>query len=164
MSEAPVGLVVENLSKRYRKFAALTDLSFTVSSGEIVGLLGPNGAGKTTSLRCISGIVRPTGGRILVGGYDLAVDEQEAKRLLAFVPEQPNPYEMLTVWEHLKFIALAYHTTDGFDARAAELLARFDLTDKRDDLVGPCPRGCARSLPSPARSCTAPACCCSTSR
>ena len=146
MSEAPVGLVVENLSKRYRKFAALTDLSFTVSSGEIVGLLGPNGAGKTTSLRCISGIVRPTGGRILVGGYDLAVDEQEAKRLLAFVPEQPNPYEMLTVWEHLKFIALAYHTTDGFDARAAELLARFDLTDKRDDLVGTLSKGMRQKL------------------
>ena len=146
MSDATVGLVVQNLTKKYRKFSALTDLSFTVGGGEIVGLLGPNGAGKTTSLRCIAGIVRPTAGRILVGGYDLAVQEQEAKRLLAFVPEQPNPYEMLTVWEHLKFIALAYDTTDGFDERATELLARFDLTEKRDELVGALSKGMRQKL------------------
>jgi len=139
-------LEVQNLTKHYRKFAAISDLSFRVSDGEIVGLLGPNGAGKTTTLRCISGVIRPSSGRVLVGGYDLAREEQEAKRLLAFVPEQPNPYEMLTVWEHLKFVALAYDTVDDFDARAADLLARFDLSDKRDELAGALSKGMRQKL------------------
>jgi ABC-2 type transport system ATP-binding protein len=139
-------LEVQNLTKQYRKFVALSDLSFGVGAGEIVGLLGPNGAGKTTSLRCIAGIIRPTGGRIIVGGYDLATQEREAKRLLAFVPEQPNPYEMLTVWEHLKFVALAYNTTDGFEERADALLQQFDLTPKRNDLVGTLSKGMRQKL------------------
>ena len=139
-------LRVENLSKRYRKFAALSDLSFTVNSGEIVGLLGPNGAGKTTCMRCISGVVRPSDGRILVGDFDLSQNETEAKRLLAFVPELPNPYELLTVWEHLHFIALAYNTSDDWEGRAAELLARFDLLPKKDELVATLSKGMRQKL------------------
>jgi len=142
----PPLLVVQGLTKRYRKFTALSDVSFSVAAGEIVGLLGPNGAGKTTTLRCISGIVRPTAGRVSVGGYDLAGQEQDAKRLLAFVPEQPNPYEMLTVWEHLHFVAHAYGTTDGFDERANALLERFVLTEKRNALVGTLSKGMRQKL------------------
>ena len=142
-------LDVRSLSKRYRRFDALSDLSFTVSGGEIVGLLGPNGAGKTTSLRCIAGIVRPTSGSIFVEGGDLLADceaAREAKRRVAFVPEQPNPYELLTVWEHLKFVALAYETMDGFEERAADLLHRFDLAPKRDALVGTLSKGMRQKL------------------
>ena len=139
-------LEVHNLTKRYKKFTALTDLSFGVGGGEIVGLLGPNGAGKTTSLRCISGVVRANSGQVRIGGYDLATQERDAKRLLAFVPEQPNPYEMLTVWEHLKFVALAYNTLDGFEERAEELLARFDLLEKRNELAGALSKGMRQKL------------------
>ena len=139
-------LEVSHLTKRYRTFTALTDLSFHVDSGEIVGLLGPNGAGKTTTLRCISGIIRPSEGHVTVDGHDLGTDEQAAKRLLAFVPEQPNPYEMLTVWEHLKFVALAYGSADGFDERAPVLLERFDLSAKRDALVGTLSKGMRQKL------------------
>jgi len=139
-------LEVQQVTKRYRRFTALTDLSFGVDAGEIVGLLGPNGAGKTTTLRCISGIVRPSQGRVTVGGFSMAEQEQEAKRLLAFVPEQPNPYELLTVWEHLRFIALAYNTSDGFTMRAEELLERFDLAPKRNELVGTLSKGMRQKL------------------
>lgn len=142
-------LEVAHLSKRYRKFDALSDLSFSVGGGEIVGLLGPNGAGKTTSLRCIAGIIRPSAGSVLVDGCALLAGgdaEQEAKRRTAFVPEQPNPYELLTVREHLKFVALAYGTADGFEQRAAELLERFDLTAKRDALVGTLSKGMRQKL------------------
>jgi len=76
--------------------------------GEIVGLLGLNGAGKTTVLRCIAGIIRLTGGQVVIDGHDLSRSEISAKRALAFVLETPDPYEMLTVSEHLQFIALAY--------------------------------------------------------
>lgn len=137
---------MERLTKRYRKFTALSDLSFGVAEGEIVGLLGPNGAGKTTCLRSIAGIVRPTSGTVRVGGHDLETEEREAKRLLAFVPEQPNPYELLTVWEHLRFIALTYGTTEGFVERASALLERFDLAPKRDELVGTLSKGMRQKL------------------
>ena len=146
MVQSGVVLTVENLTKRYRNFTALSELSFTVKAGEIVGLLGPNGAGKTTSLRCIAGIIRPTSGRIIIGDFDLATEERSAKRLLAFVPEQPNPYETLTVWEHLRFIALAYSTVDGFDARANALLERFDLASMRGELVGTLSKGMRQKL------------------
>lgn len=82
----------------------------------------------------------------MVGNHDLATEERDAKRLLAFVPEQPNPYEMLTVYEHLRFIALAYETMDGFEARADALLHRFDLDSKRDELVATLSKGMRQKL------------------
>lgn len=139
-------LEVTGLTKRYRGALALSEVSFSVAGGEIVGLLGPNGAGKTTCLRSIAGIIRPSAGKIVVGGRDLATQEREAKRLLAFVPEQPNPYETLTVYEHLRFIALAYDTLEDFDARADALLERFDLAAKRDELVGTLSKGMRQKL------------------
>ena len=96
-SPAPL-LQIEGLTKRYGSFVAVRDLSLHVDGGEIVGLLGPNGAGKTTTIRCIASIIQPTSGRIAIGGEDLVQYPEKAKRSLAYVPEQPNPYEMLTCW------------------------------------------------------------------
>ncbi|MHB0912538.1 MAG: ABC transporter ATP-binding protein [Armatimonadota bacterium] len=128
-------LEIRDLVKYYGKVCAVDGVGFTVQDGEILGLLGPNGAGKTTILRSVAGILQPTSGRIVVDGHDLAADEDGAKRALAFVPEVPNPFEMLTVYEHLRFVAMAYDTLDKFDERAEQLLDRFDLADKRNDLV-----------------------------
>ncbi|HUV05793.1 MAG TPA: ABC transporter ATP-binding protein [Armatimonadota bacterium] len=139
-------LVIEGLTKYYGQTLAVDGMSFEVNDGEILGLLGPNGAGKTTILRSVAGIVRPNAGRILVNGYDLAANEQRAKRSLAFVPETPNPYEMLTVYEHLRFIAMAYDTLDKFDDRASALLDRFDLAEKRNHLVLTLSKGMKQKL------------------
>jgi len=139
-------LVIEGLTKYYRETLAVDNMSFEVNDGEILGLLGPNGAGKTTILRSVAGIVRPNSGRISVNGYDLAANEQQAKRSLAFVPETPNPYEMLTVYEHLRFIAMAYSTLGSFEKRASDLLERFDLTDKRNALVLTLSKGMKQKL------------------
>jgi ABC-2 type transport system ATP-binding protein len=128
-------LTVTNLLKYYKRTLAVDNLSLQVSDGEIVGLLGPNGAGKTTILRCVTGIVQPSGGKIDIDGFDLETNEEEIKRRIAFVPEVPTPYEMLTVWEHLRFTAMAYQTLDNFEERAEMLLTRFDLSEKRNDLV-----------------------------
>jgi ABC-2 type transport system ATP-binding protein len=130
-----VGLDIRNLTKYYKKTLAVDDLSFSVADGEIVGLLGPNGAGKTTILRCVTGIVQATEGDIQVDGLSLKAKEQEVKKRLAFVPEVPNPYEMLTVTEHLRLIGMAYDTQSTFEERHEELLRRFDLYDRRQDLV-----------------------------
>src|SRR5881227_1603492 len=98
-------------------FAAVDDLSFEVAAGEIVGLIGPNGAGKTTTLRSLAGILRPTSGRIRIDGHDLAADPLEAKRRLAFMPDEPRLFEYLTVEEHLRLVARLYSVPD-FEGRA----------------------------------------------
>jgi ABC-2 type transport system ATP-binding protein len=139
-------LVIDDLVKYYRKTPAVNGVSFAVADGEILGLLGPNGAGKTSILRSIAGIVQPTSGRIVVNGHDLKTDEEAAKRSLAFVPETPNPFEMLTVLEHLRFIAMAYDTIDRFEERAEALLEKFDLLEKKNDLVVTLSKGMKQKL------------------
>lgn len=139
-------LKVENLTKYYRRYRAVENLNFHVGDGEIVGLLGPNGAGKTTVLRCICGILKLSEGKVWIAGHSLQDEEIPAKRALAFVPEVPNPYELLTVREHLRFVAMAYNAVEDMDARADELLARLDLTDKRDSLVLTLSKGMKQKL------------------
>lgn len=139
-------LEVKDLVKYYKKRLAVDGVSFRVNDGEIVGLLGPNGAGKTTILRCVTGIVQSTQGKIIVDGIDIKENEEEAKRRIAFVPEVPTPYDMLTVWEHLRFVAMGYNTLEIFNSRVDELMKRFDLSDRRDDLVLSLSKGMKQKL------------------
>ncbi len=139
-------LEVTNLYKSFRHVRAVDGLSLHVQAGEIVGLLGPNGAGKTTTLRCICGILRPDAGHIVVGGYNLATQEEQAKRLIAFIPEVPNPYELLTVREHIQFTAMCYGTMDVFRTRIEELLNRFELKSKENALVATLSKGMKQKL------------------
>jgi len=138
-------LEVTGFSKRYGDLTAVDDLSFRVEGGQILGLVGPNGAGKTTTLRALAGILKPTTGRIQVAGKDLARDPRGAKRALAFVPDTPTPFDLLTVVEHLRFTALAYRVPDG-EARATGLLAELDLADKQDALGSTLSRGMRQKL------------------
>jgi ABC-2 type transport system ATP-binding protein len=131
---------VLGLSKTYGDVRAVTDLSFSVGAGEIVGLIGRNGAGKTTTLRCVVGIQRPTGGRIAIAGHDVVTDAVEAKRRLAFMPDEPQLFDYLTVIEHLRLTARIYGVAD-FDARASALLEELELTGKEHALPGELSRG-----------------------
>ena len=138
---------VEHLSKSYGrdgKEKAVDDLSFSVAAGEILGLVGPNGAGKTTTLRAIAGILKPGTGTLRIAGFDVVRNPIQAKRQLALVPDTPNPYELLTVREHLEFVRLAYDVRDGVEA--GELLARFELKEKEDELCGSLSRGMRQKL------------------
>jgi ABC-2 type transport system ATP-binding protein len=139
-------LEVSNLVKQYKKYRAVNGISFSIKEGEIVGLLGPNGAGKTTALRCIAGILRPTGGSILINGHDVVTDQAKAKGRMAFVPEVPSLYELLTVMEHLKFIAMCYEAMPLFEARHEELLRRYSLWEKKDELVATLSKGMRQKL------------------
>ncbi|HVP70784.1 MAG TPA: ATP-binding cassette domain-containing protein, partial [Gemmatimonadaceae bacterium] len=96
-------IAVRGLTKRYGEFTAVRDLSFGVEPGEVLGLVGPNGAGKTTTLRALSGIITPSAGSIAVGGFDMAREPERAKSLLAFIPDEPQLFDYLTVEEHLQF-------------------------------------------------------------
>lgn len=136
---------VENFSKCYGPLAAVADLSFSVRPGEIVGLVGANGAGKTTTLRAITGILRPSAGRIRVGGHDIERTPVAAKRAFAYIPDTIHPYDLLTVREHLHFIALTYQVTKA-ELKYAELLAELELEDKQDEIASNLSRGMLQKL------------------
>jgi ABC-2 type transport system ATP-binding protein len=136
---APVIDVID-FHKAYRETVAVQALTFNVQPGHVLGLLGPNGAGKTTTMRAISGVIPPTTGRLLVAGHDVTTDPVAAKRLLAYVPDDPQLFDALTVWEHLQFIASAYRV-DNFHPAAEALLDQFELTPKRNALAQELSRG-----------------------
>jgi len=99
----PQMIAIHDLVKTYGKFTAVDGISLEVTPGEIHGFLGPNGAGKTTTLRMIAGLLKPTSGRILVNGHDLATQPEDAKMSLGFIPDRPFIYEKLTAGEFLTF-------------------------------------------------------------
>ncbi|RIW17253.1 ABC transporter ATP-binding protein [Algoriphagus lacus] len=146
-------LTVTNLIKKYGKQNAVDDISFQLEGGEVVGLLGPNGAGKSTTMKCIVGLLRKTSGEVTIGGYDhLSV---EAKRFFSYIPETPYVYDLLTVKEHMQFIAQAYGVTE-WQVKAKELLELFELDDKQNKLGRDLSKGmrqkvsiCCALLPDP---------------
>ncbi len=127
---------VEGLTKRYGNFVAVDNIDLHVPKGSIFGFLGPNGAGKTTTLRIIAGIMRPTKGRITLGGDDVVDNPMAAKRRLGFIPDRPFVYEKLTGAEFLRFVAALYQQ-DGeiVERRIDELLDVFELTPWKNELV-----------------------------
>src|SRR5438552_9731161 len=126
-------------------FTAVDDLSFEVASGEIVGLIGPNGAGKTTTLRSLAGILKPTTGHVRIDGHDLIESPIEAKRRLAFMPDEPHLFEYLTVEEHLRLVARLYAVED-FESRSRALISELQLTGKEQALPGELSRGMRQKL------------------
>jgi len=138
-------LVVRGFSKRYDDTVAVEDLSFEVQPGEILGLVGPNGAGKTSTLRSIVGVLPLQEGVIRVAGHDLREEEVAAKSCLAWVPDDPEPFDTLTVEEHLEFTAHLYRVKT-WRPRAEELLERFELVEKRKALGGELSRGMRQKL------------------
>ena len=136
---------VSGLSKLYGDFSAVSDLSFTVRAGEVLGLVGPNGAGKTTTLRSIAGIIPANSGRVSIAGHVLSTDPVGAKRALAFFPDEPRLFDYLTVSQHLAFVARIYDV-DNHEAIAKPLLEEFEIANKADELPGALSRGMKQKL------------------
>ncbi len=142
----------ENVTKRYGKLLANDKVCIDVRPGELAVLLGPNGAGKSTILKSICGLLR-FDGMVTIGGHENHTPQ--AKKLLGYVPEFPVLYPMLTVSEHLEFIAKAYRLTEWKD-RAETLLQRFEMDDKKLKLGKELSKGmqqkvsvCCALLPQP---------------
>jgi len=131
---------IHELTKTYGEFKAVDSFSFDVGRGEIVGLIGPNGAGKTSTLRCIAGIQAPSAGTITIDGHDIVRDPVEAKRRLAFMADEPQLFEYLTVMEHLRLIARVYRVAD-FERRARTLIEEMQLGGKENALPSELSRG-----------------------
>jgi ABC-2 type transport system ATP-binding protein len=138
-------LEVIGFSKDYEGAAAVQELSFSVAPGEILGLVGANGAGKTTTLRSICGILPIQRGAVRIAGVDLVQSEREAKQNLAWIPDDPQPFETLTVHEHLRFHAALYGVRD-WQSHGDRLLERFELAHKRNALGGELSRGMRQKL------------------
>jgi len=138
-------IAVEGLTKLYDEFVAVEDLSFLVRPGEVLGLVGPNGAGKTTTLRCLSGIIPPTRGRISIAGNDMTAEPIAAKRQLAFFSDEPRLFDYLTVEQHLNFTARVYGVPD-WKSIAGPLLDELEISEKREALPGELSRGMKQKL------------------
>ncbi|MBI3563732.1 MAG: ABC transporter ATP-binding protein [Elusimicrobia bacterium] len=127
---------IEGLVKRFGSHTAVAGLDLTVAPGEIFGFLGPNGAGKTTTVKCITGLLKPTAGRIRVAGFDVAERTIEAKRAMGLVPDEPFVYPKLTGVEYLRFVGELYGARlDDMRKRIPELLEMFELTPWGGELV-----------------------------
>jgi len=112
---------------------AVDDLDLSVRAGELYALLGPNGAGKTTTLRMVAGLQRPDSGGIRVFGIDARADPLAAKRIIAWLPDEPLLYDKLSPLEYLEFVAGLWSVpADIAAARAEELLRWLALWDQRD--------------------------------
>jgi ABC-2 type transport system ATP-binding protein len=129
-------LDVESLTKRFGATVAVNAITFRVEPGEIFGFLGPNGAGKTTTIKMLTGLLRPTSGRAILGGFDVVARPEAAKRMFGYVPDEPNLYGKLTPVEFLNFIGDVY----GMDekrkrARIGDLLDLFELAPAAGELL-----------------------------
>jgi ABC-2 type transport system ATP-binding protein len=123
---------VQNLTKRYGPTLAVSDVSFAVEKGEILGFLGPNGAGKTTTMRVITGFLPPTEGKVKVAGFDVVEQPLETKRRTGYLPETPPAYPDMRVDEYLAFVA------------RIKGLSRREIAQRLDEITEKCSIGDVR--------------------
>jgi ABC-2 type transport system ATP-binding protein len=129
----PLALQVNGLRKRFDR-PAVDGLDLLVGAGEFYGLLGPNGAGKTTTLRMIAGLLRPDAGSIRIAGIDALADPVGAKRLMAWVSDEPMIYDKLTPVEYLEFVSGLWRVEPKLaEHRARELLDWLDLAPHAEE-------------------------------
>ena len=125
-----------DLTKKYSKVKAIDGINMEIKQGEIFGFLGPNGAGKTTTIKIMVGLLKPTSGRVIIDGNDIAKNPLEAKKVVGFIPDRPFLYEKLTGKEFLRFMAGLYSIdTNSYESKISELLELFELTEWGDELI-----------------------------
>src|SRR2546423_9443664 len=100
---------IRHLSKEFGRQVAVREIDLTIPAGQLVGLLGPNGAGKSTTIKMLIGMLKPTSGTAIVGGFDVVEQSLEVKRIVGYVPETGAVFESLTGAEYLELVAAVYH-------------------------------------------------------
>lgn len=140
-------IVIENLVKTFGYFPVLRGIDLTVERGQFLALLGPNGSGKSTMLRILSGLAKPTAGRISIGGWTLPDEAFAIRRQLGIVSHLPLLYDNLTARENLLFFGRLYNLPEDYLAeRSVMMLDRVGLAKRSDDLVRTFSRGMLQRL------------------
>ena len=136
-----MSLQVSNLSKRYGTQQVLTDLSFSVDKGQIVGFLGPNGAGKSTTMKIAMGFCMPDAGRVIADGLDAQKDRLAVQRLVGYLPEHNPLYLDMYVRESLTFTANLYQLGNQTASRVDEMIERTGLSSECHKKIGQLSKG-----------------------
>jgi len=127
---------LSHVSKSFGNNHAVIDLNIEIGKGEIFGFLGPNAAGKTTTIKMIAGLLKPSSGQILVGGYDIVKEAVEAKSIIGYIPDKGFLYEKLRGGEFLNFVAAIYKLGAAQAARKIdELTSLFSIKEILDELI-----------------------------
>jgi ABC-2 type transport system ATP-binding protein len=121
---------IQGVSKHYGRKLAVDNLTLEIAPGEFFAVLGPNGAGKTSTIKMIAGLLRPTSGKIFVCGHDVQQEPIEAKKVTAYVPDQPFLYDKLSGIEFLNFVADLYGVNGEF--RRSEIDRLVELFDMKE--------------------------------
>ena len=129
-------VVLRDLVKRFGDFTAVDHVSLEVTRGEIFGFLGPNGAGKSTTIRILCGLLAPTSGTAIVGGYEVATHPEEIRASIGYMSQKFSLYDDLSVIENIEFFAGIYGVpAEKFEARRDYVLKMACLADKRDTMT-----------------------------
>lgn len=137
----------DGLTKRFGNFVAVNHISFEVRKGEIFGFLGANGAGKTTAMRMLCGLSKPTSGKGVVAGFDIARQAEKVKKNIGYMSQKFSLYEDLKVWENIRLYAGIYGMPDScIAAKTKELLDRLGFQAERNTLVKSLPLGWKQKL------------------
>lgn len=141
-------LKIENLSKTYKGGKRAVDkLSLEVHEGDIFGFIGHNGAGKSTTIKSIVGILDFEEGEILIDGHSVKEEPMTCKKMIAYVPDNPDIYEHLTGIQYLNFVADIFRVSKADREEAIKLYAaEFELTDNLGDLIGSYSHGMRQKL------------------
>lgn len=141
-------LEIKNLQKTYAGgHRAVDGLTLSIEPGEICGFIGHNGAGKTTTLKAVTGLIDFEGGEIRIDGYDVKTDPINAKKSIAYVPDNPEIYDYLTGIQFLNFMADMYDMSAAYRKEQIEKIAgAFGLTKNLGDLIGSYSHGMKQKL------------------
>lgn len=136
MSKQPIVISLEHVTKKFGDVTAVNDVSFEVHKGELFALLGPNGAGKSTTIKMLTTLLKPTGGKLTLAGHDVTKSQDAARKSFGIVFQDPSVDTELTAYENMELHAVFY----GMSRKAArprikELLSLVELWDRRDTPV-----------------------------
>lgn len=138
-------IVVKNLTKKFKDFTAVDDISFSVKKGQTFAFLGPNGAGKTTTIKMLTTLLTPTSGTIMLNNFDAVHDQDNARKSFGIVFQDPSLDDELTAYENMRFHAVLFGLKD-VNLRIEDLLKFVELWDRKDNLVKTFSGGMKRRL------------------
>jgi len=138
---------LDHLTKYYGNLLVLNNLTLNIQKGEFFGFLGPNGAGKTTTIKILTGLTKPSSGRVMIDGFDVVREPLKTKSIVGLIPDNPYMYEKLTGREMLRLVGVIFRMSlNSIAKKTEELIEMFGLTLYRDELIESYSHGMRKKL------------------